>query len=390
MTRELSVVLTGEDREVGALLDHIRKIKSVPIHVEVVSLSNLKQTMERVKPQLVIYDADGNVDVVKKAVVPISEEFSDVPWAIVSKETNIDVALDFFRMGAIDYLKEPVAATDVRRLIEKVVDLEDRSTPASKNDAQQTIAFFSTKGGVGLTMLASNLADEMARQNRGKVLLMDLVLQHGNVSDMLDVPSTYTLMDVIENFERLDSNLVENSLVKHKSGFYVLPCPKQPEDEEFIASNQTKEVFQFFKGEFPFVIADVGHEFTKPAIAFMDVADVILLVTTPDVPSLYNTRNAVETLRRLGYNNGKVKVVLNRNRMKGAIDARVIQKNLSMDMFCEIQDDQSTCLAAINQGKTLHEVAKSCDVAKGIHQLASALIAQDKKGGVGHVASSKA
>ena len=378
MKKDLSVVLAGEDHELGKVLDEIRKIKFVPIRVELVSLPNLKQAITRFHPQLVIYDTGGNLDTVRKTVAATSDEFPEIHWAVASKMTDVDMVLDFFRMGATDFLKVPVQGEDIRRLIQKTADLERRRKSTGKDDARCTIALFSPKGGVGLTTLATNLAVELARNKAGKILLLDLVLQHGNVGDVLDLPVQYSILNVIEDFERLDSNLLENSLAKHRSGFYVLPCPKHPEDEDFISPEKMTEIFQFFKGVFQYVIADVGHEFSKVAISYLDLADMILLVTTPDVPSLYNVRNALNTFQRLGYTPEKVKVVLNRGQMKGGIDSQTIQKNLSVELFCQVTDDQLACLAAHNQGKPIRDIQNNGELVKSIERLASLVMAPAK------------
>ena len=378
MGKELSVVLAGEDRELGKVLDEIRKIKFVPIRVELVSLPNLKQAITRTHPHLVIYDTGSNLDSMRKIVATVSDEFPAIHWAVVSKMTDVDMVLDFFRMGAADYLKVPVEGEDIKRLIQKTVERENKRDSNGNEQTHRTIALFSPKGGVGLTTLATNLAVELARNKAGKILLLDLVLQHGNVGDVLDLPSQYSILNVIEDFERLDSNLLENSLAKHPAGFYVLPCPKQPEDEDFVSSKQMTEIFQFFKGVFQYVIADVGHEFSKIAISYLDLADMVLLVTTPDVPSLCNTRSALNTFQRLGYSQDKVKVVLNRWQMKGAIDPQTIQKNLPVGLFCRISDDQAVCLAAHNQGRPVRDVQKSGDLVKSFERLTSMVTAPAK------------
>lgn len=386
MAKELSVILAGEDRDLAEVLNELRKVKIAPLHLEMVALTNLRETVKRTHPHLVIYDTDGNADFVRRTAAAMADEFPDTHWAVVSKETDVNLILQFFRMGAADFLREPVQSEEVKRLIQKIVDLESDRHPETGEDVHRTIALFSTKGGVGLTTLASNLGVELARKKPGNVLLLDLVLQHGNIADFLDLPLSYTLMDVIENFERLDFNLLEHSLVKHPSGLYVLPCPKQPEDEDFIVSNPCSEVFQFMKGHFRYVIADLGHEFSKTAISFLDLADLIFLVTTPDVPSLSNARNALSTFIRLGYNPSKIKVVLNRWKMKGEIDPAIIQKTVHADIFCRLPDDSLNCLSAVNQGKPISDVAKRGELSKGIERLAAFLLEPIKKGD-GHVSS---
>lgn len=384
--KELSIVLTGEDREAPQLLEELKKVKTAQLHVEFVALANLREALYRVHPQLVIYVMDGNLEPIRDAAVWASRSFADIPWAVISESASFDVALEFIRMGAIDFLKTPLDPEDLKRLIERIIDLENRRSTNGKDEVRNQIGVFSTKGGVGQTTVAVNLAVELAKRKIGKVLLLDLVLQHGNVGDFLDLPSKYTLVDLVENFERLDSNLLENSLAKHEQGFYVLPCPKEPEKGDFITQKEASDVFRFLKANFQYVIADVGHEFSQIAISYLDASDLILLVTTPEVPSLFNTRSAFDIFKRLGYAPQKVKVVLNRWRMEGEVDASLIPRKLGLDLAYRLIDDPASCLNAVNLGQPLATVSKNSEIVKAFRDLASLVVEPSLKKEKTHVA----
>src|SRR3989338_4420522 len=294
MIKELSIVLAGDDRELGAVLNEVRKIKTVPIRCELVTLINLKSILSRVHPKFIIYEMDGDTNLVGRIARAVADEFSHIHWAVTGKQSDVSTVVQFFRMGAIDFLAEPVQSEEMKRLIQKVISLESEREQIGDRQNRRLIGFFASKGGVGSSTLAVNTAVSLAAQNPPRrVLLLDLVLQHGNVTDLLDIPPKNTVSDLVENFDRLDTNLLENSIAKHaSSGLYVLPCPRQPEDEESVTSAQTSEIFSFLKSTFHYVVADLGHEFSKTAISYLDLSDLIFLVTTPDVPSLCSTRNS--------------------------------------------------------------------------------------------------
>ncbi len=372
MNREFTILVVGD--QPGEILGELRKIRLVPLHLETTISAHLSEAVVNTHPQLVIFE-NGNPDpsVLPKMVNQLMNKHSGCSWAVTGKHVDIDALLTYFRMGAIDFLKQPVAPEDVKKLIQKLLNLESSAKSDQNQEIQRSLAFFSTKGGVGLTTLAVNTAVELAAKNTGKVLLIDFVLQHGNVADFLDMPSKFTLLDMIENMDRLDSNLIENSLAKHASGLYVLPCPKQPEDEDFISPAQTTEILSILKRMFPYIVIDLGHEFVKTSIACLDFSDHIFLATTPDVPSLCNGRNAFGILNRMGYGAEKVKIVLNKWRMKGEINSDEIKKNLSMELFAQVPDDAINCLIAANQGKPVSQVAPKSEFIKGIRSLIAQL-----------------
>lgn len=370
MPKEFKILLVGN--QLKDILDELKKVKTTMLHIESAAPFGVKEAMSKLHPQLVVFDVENETESLDR-MLQQSDLLKSIPWAVTSKQADADHILRFFRMGAVDFLKQPIPPEDVKKLIQKIINLEHAKNGNHTDEASHSFALFSTKGGVGLTTLAANLAVELASKNAHKVLLMDLVLQHGNTADFLDVPAQYTLLDLIENFERMDSNLVENSLTKHASGLYVLPCPKRPEDEDFVNPNQIQEISTLFKGIFNYVIADLGHEFTKSSIAYLDFVDKILLVTTPDVPSLCNARSAIGTLNRMGHGPEKVKLVLNRWHMKGEVGLDEIKKNLSVELFAQIPDDPMNCLWAANQGKTVSQVSAKCDFVKAVRSLASTI-----------------
>src|SRR3989338_309262 len=114
--KELCIALAGEDRDVTEVLQQLKKVSSVPIHVEHLAFEHLKEGIMRTSPNLLIYDGSGKADLVQKAAASTSQMFLDIPWAVVSDTPNADTILQFFRMGAIDFLKRPVQTEDVKRL----------------------------------------------------------------------------------------------------------------------------------------------------------------------------------------------------------------------------------------------------------------------------------
>src|SRR3989338_1428115 len=375
--KEIIVFLVGENRNEAQILEEMKKFKAVQIREEMVALENLRDLLARTRPHLIIYDASEYSEEVEQSAGLISQLFPEIVWAVLSNIKDSATILRFFRQGAFDFLQLPIDPEEVKRLLQKVIDLDRRQSANGKEEHRKTVAVFSTKGGVGTSTLSVNLACELAKQKESKVILIDMVLQHGNIGDLLDVPPKYTLIDTLENFERLDSKLLENTLIKHETGLFVLPCPKEPEDADFITSKEISEVFHFFKGMFHYVIADLGHEFSKSAISFLDLADMVLLVTTPDVPSLNNARGALNVMKRLGYNEDKVKVVLNHWKMKGEIESAVIQKTLGMNIWFRIPHDPQTALTAANLGKPISQVSKKSELAKAFFDL-SVLIHQNR------------
>jgi pilus assembly protein CpaE len=224
----------------------------------------------------------------------------------------------------------------------------------------------------------------MAKKSPAKVLIADFVLQHGNVAEFLDISPQYTLLDLIENLERLDTKLLENTIHKHRSEVFVLPCPKQPEESEFFTAKETSEILKTLRSGFQYTILDIGHELNATTISCLDLSDLILLVTTPDIPSLCNTKAILQTFKKLGYTEEKVKLILNRWHMKGEIDTPLVEKNISYPIFHKLEEDVSLAINSLNQGIPISELSKNAGLVKSFDKLAKLVSETVKKGELAH------
>jgi len=107
-------------------------------------------------------------------------------------------------------------------------------------------------------------------------------------------------------------------------------------------------------------VLDLGHEINPVTLACLDRSDVVFLVTTPDLPSVLNTQRALEIFSQLGYEKEKkVRLVLNRWRMTGGLEASEIEKNLRQSFYLKIPEDAKNAMKAVNQGLLLRDISKS-------------------------------
>ena len=69
----------------------------------------------------------------------------------------------------------------------------------------QVITVFSTKGGAGKSVIASNLAVRLAQRSDQPVVLVDADLQFGDVAVMLKLAPQHTIVDAVSSLDRLDA-----------------------------------------------------------------------------------------------------------------------------------------------------------------------------------------
>lgn len=227
----------------------------------------------------------------------------------------------------------------------------------------EIIAVCSAKGGVGRTVLTVNLAIALRKKNI-QISIVDGDFQFGDVSLALDIQSSLSIKDIVNEAENLDQYSLVNFLSVHESGIKVLAAPDRPEYAELITESLIEQVLQLLAKEHDYVLADTGVGLQENNLPFIEKADRILLVTNLEMATLKNTKLMLETLESLGLS-GKVSVVINRSTMTSVINAGDVPGILGIENPYYLPNDfpiasQSLNIGipfVINQGKT--ELAKA-------------------------------
>lgn len=363
------LIVEGEEE---TLFQRILETKT-DLGIRRIDFREARNELKKAPPFLLIFNLEHCREEAKLLARESSETLAETYAAVSAEELSLEETIDFMRLGVKDFLKQPLHKSDLENLLGRI-EHWDTKRLQERQKKPVLAGFFSSKGGVGVTLTAVNVAVSLAKKKAGRVLLADFDLQHGNVSEFLDMTPQYTLLDLLENRGRLDARLLEHSIQKHHSGIFILPHPKQLEDSEHFSEQATAEAVDILKRSFDHTLVDLGHELNPCALACLDACDVIFVMTTPDVPSLFNAKRSLEAFKKMGYAEGKVKLVLNRWKMKGQIDGSLINKHITHPVFQKIPEDVGIALSAVNQGIPISEISEKSELAKGFDQLAESIM----------------
>ena len=294
-----------------------------------------------------------SVDVVlhlAEADSPVSREV-----AALREQTNAPIVLGL--VGEQEFVDETLEAvvSDVLLLPQPANVIAFALRKAARGRAgelaksSRVIMVSSTKGGTGKTSLSVNLAVGLAEAHV-RTLMLDLDVQFGDVGIVLglDRPER-TLHDLAAAAGDLDPEKLRGYVVKHGSGLHVVPAPLRPEEGEEIDSARIATIIQTARGMYDAIVVDTAPLFDGPMLTALDRSDQVLLVSTPDVPSMKNIRLALQTLDQLGFPTERISLVANRSGMAGGASTSEIAETIGRQIRYELPED-SIVPSSINSG----------------------------------------
>jgi pilus assembly protein CpaE len=239
------------------------------------------------------------------------------------------------------------------------------------------VVVYSPKGGTGCTTLAVNLALALNDANT-RVALVDGNLQFGDVAMFINEQGKNTVLDLAPRADELDAEIVEEVMVKHSAtGLHILAAPNRPEYAEKISSGQFSKMLEFLAQLYAYVIVDTASILTDLTLATIDVSDIIVLITTQDIPAIKNCRLFLDLLQNLGVPRTRIMFIMNRfdKRVKNITPERVAD-NLKQEVALVIPSDEITAVTAVNRGVPFVLDNKNQLVARGVFSLAEAVRAR--------------
>jgi pilus assembly protein CpaE len=288
-----------------------------------------------------------------------------VPVVTVGPRKESDLILAVMRAGAREFLLD---AEEER--LEKTVQAFLENSGALRLGS--VTAVFPAKGGMGATTLATNVAGLLSRRGH-RVCLADLDLELGDVLSFLDMKGTYSLADVALNAKRLDRDLLDSSVPRHASGAWVLSQCEKVEDGDHLDAGGVAGVLRFLRPLYDHVVLDGLRDFGDVALAALDLADRILLVTTQEVPAVRSTQRCAEIFRKLGYDRKDLLLVVNRYQKASTITRQVIEETVGMPIAATIGNDFHTLSRAVNAGVLVADESPRSVVARDVEGLAATI-----------------
>lgn len=382
--------------------ENVRKLLAFEADIEVAGVAatgrEAVQLARDLQPNIVMMDINmPDMD----GITAVEMITRDVPIAqviMMSVQSEADYLRRSMLAGARDFLTKPFTSEDLVSTIRRVHRMGQTraatlaaAPPATQPQAGKggttaaarsgkeggVIVVFGPKGGIGTTMLAVNLAVALhQRPDANRTILVDASLQFGDVGVFLNLPPHRNITDLCATIDDLDPDSIDTSAVAHASGIKVLLAPPRPEMADLVSPDYLKRILEELRRQYDFVVVDTATIINDTILTALDLADRIVLIATPDIPSIKNARLFFEITDALSYPPNKIMLVLNKMDRRSGITAQMIEDNIKHQVVGQVPLDEILTLTSINRGVPLMVDQRAKPIGQAIQQLADRVAAE--------------
>jgi len=353
MSTPLTVVLVHRnERERAALRASFETMPNVQIAGERGDLRAGIAMAHQARPAILVLELSAPPDDVLTAAAQYKLDHPDVAIFFSTDLLDPETLLRAMRAGASEVLRRPLDRGALGTAVERVAALSARK--AGGGVVRRVFTVFASKGGQGVSTIATNVALGIRQATRREVALVDCDYQSGDVAFMLGLNPRRSLGDVI-GAHHIEAATVQDALAKHESGVFVLAQPEQLDRVDGLTANQLGTVLEALGSTFDVVVVDAPHVINEISLEIFDRSSTILLTAEPSVPSVRAARRSLEIFQKLNYLAipDRVRLVMNRRTDNGSITAAQLEDTLGMPVFASVTNDYAAVSQAINMGKPL-------------------------------------
>lgn len=295
-----------------------------------------------------------------------------VPILIYSARAEVADKVAGFRAGANDYIVKPAAPAELVARIHAALRTEEPTVA-------HTVALWGTKGGVGTTTIASNLALVLRSKTNKRVSLMDASVLGGTLGVMLNLAPKHTIADLLPRLDDLDTELLNSVLTTHSSGVRVLLSVPWSRNGSSLHAVQAERILGWLERANDYVVVDTSPALDDGTQAVLQHAEQVVVVLTPEMTSLRNARVFMKMAEDWGDPLDKFILTLNRYPSKSGIELKDIETALRSKVRVQIPADEPLVTYSINRGIPLVISHQRSPVAQGYFRLADIIIANAGK-----------
>ena len=310
--------------------------------------------------QVVMMSVQGEADYLRRSMLAGAREFLIKPFSGEELVTSIHRVNQFAAARRVVALPPPITPTI--------------AAPPPPPRGSKIIAILGSKGGSGASTVAVNLAVALREETKARVALVDANLEFGDIGVLLNLPNNRTIADLASGTAEIDEEVLDGTMAGHSSAIKVLLAPSRPELAELVKPEHLKRILELLDKSYEFIIIDLWKSFQETTIFFLDHADLILLISTADIPAIKNTKLFFELTEQLGYPANKTIFILNKNDGRTGISTKDIEASIKHPISLLLPKDERSTAIAINRGTPFVTLQRNLPLSQAIYNLAHLIL----------------
>jgi len=370
--------MAGDEQKIRVLIvddvaetrENIRKLLQFESDLEVVGAANSGRSgieaAKELRPDVILMDINmPDMDGIT-ATELIRQQNPASQVVILSVQGDPNYMRRAMLAGARDFLTKPPALDELTAAVRragKMAHQERAKTAVMPGMAGSGIALqaasgifgkvivvYGPKGGTGTTTIAVNLAITLQSEET-RVALVDGNLQFGDVAVFMNEQVRNSILDLAPRAEELDPEVVNNVMLTHSaSGVRLLAAPNRPEYAENVSGEQYGKVVKFLRTMFSYIIIDASSALTDIVLAAMDACDLVILITTQEIPAIKNARLFLDLADVLGIKRKQILFVMNRFDKRIGITPEKVGESFKQEVAAVIPFEDRVVVPSVNRG----------------------------------------
>ena len=394
-TQKISLLIVDDIPETR---DNLRKLLYFESDIEIVGIaSNGREaidTARKLQPNIVLMD----INMPDMDGITASEQISRAAPMCAIIMMSVQSEADYLRRsmlaGAMDFLTKPFTSEElvssIRRVYEMGASRRASAPPTPEagtgrpagapvpgrqpETGGKILLIYSPKGGTGCSSVAVNLAIALHQATSKKVGLVDASMQFGDLGVLLNLQTNRTLADATAKVDALDPEVLSALMAPHPAGIQALVAPPAPEVAETITTDDIKAILTLARKCFDFILVDTWSFLDDIVLNTMDIADRILIIMVPEIPSIKSTKQFLEVADALKFPPEQIDLILNKALVRDSIRGEQIAKSMHHAVQVELEFEPRGMRQSTNQGLPLIVSEPNHPFVLGIQSLTEHLV----------------
>lgn len=303
-------------------------------------------TASELKPDVILIGVGEPMERPLQTVESLQSLLPETPIIVYSDSKEIETIRKAMMAGARDFLSRPIRPETLRASVLSALESEEKKKLRqlgqipSAPTAGTVVTIFGAKGGIGKSTVTTNLAVALAGLERSSVCVVDLDNGFGDIAGMLDVRPERTLGDMVRDIDLIERDDISRYVTRHElTDLDILAGPTVLEWRS-ITPDQVRRVVDFLASHYDTVLLDTSGMLNELAEMAVDVATIVLWITTTEFASVKDSLEAMRALKMLSYSQERVRIVMNAISPDDGVRPSVVQDALQRDVFWNIPYDK--------------------------------------------------